>query len=350
MKRLAVALSIAATPVAADPCRPHVMLTGDAGAVKVVGAELVRLNVDVIDHPILSSCKTINAEVELARDGFAVAVEHGNGSEGRTVGTAIVAATWIDSWLQDDFGDSVTTEKLATSPIVDPIADQRVAAVYEPPAEHGVSVNAAFDQAWTNDGQRWTGITGGACASFGAWCFGGKARYAVESQLAGQTAARRSDFAVLATGSRTFAVGRLALVPELGLGVGRANTSRIDGCHHVQTCDPDDPHCNVPQTDLDCIERDPEHAYTIALDDHMSATTFTPRAAAALKIAIPLATSWFLEGTASAMVAPFAHTASFKLPMGTPVPFGIPADQLALPGESIGTFELGIGLRWGAAL
>jgi hypothetical protein len=141
-------------------------------------------------------------------------------------------------------------------------------------------------------------------------------------------------------------VGQVAIVPELGLGVGRASTSRIDGCRQVQTCDPNVPGCMVPPDNHECAEHDPEHAYTVSLNDHMSASTVTPRAAASVRGAIAIANHLWLDGSASLMLSPFAHTHHYDLPMGTPAPFGILPDQLALPGESIGTFELGIGLRW----
>ncbi|HEY0254712.1 MAG TPA: hypothetical protein VGC41_24470, partial [Kofleriaceae bacterium] len=213
--RLAFTLSLVAASAAAGPCQPHAVLTGDPQAVKMIGAELVKLGVVVDDHP-LQSCKSIQAEVQLAEVGFAVAVEHGMQSEGRTVGDAVVAATWIDSWLQDDFGGAVTPTQLAAAPLAEPqpeLLDQR-ADVTERRSARGLDVSAAFDQAWTTDGQRWSGITAGACGRFGAWCFGAKGRYAAQSELYGQTAASRSDLAVLATASRTTTIGRLQLVPE----------------------------------------------------------------------------------------------------------------------------------------
>lgn len=348
MKRLALTLSIAAGPVAADPCPPIAIVTGDAGAVASIDVELKKLGVEVWQADRPGACKKVYAKVEVAPAGYTVTIDHRSSLEARTVGDAVVAATWIDSWAHDDFGESVTTAKLASSPIV--AGPELVQAVEVDPRPRAIDVSAQFDQAWTTDGQRWSGITAGACARFGAWCFGAKARYAGQSELYGQTAAKRTDLAALATASHTTTIGRLQLVPELGLGAGRSSTTRIDGCRRVQTCDPDDPHCSVPMADIDCINADPEHAYTLKLDDKLSASTLTPRAAASVRVAVSLAKDWWLDGVASAMLAPFAHRDPFQLPAGTPMPYGIPADQLALPGESLATFELGIGLRWGAPL
>jgi hypothetical protein len=331
----------------ADPC-VRATLDGDPAAVASVTIELVKLGVEVGPSSD-SSCKSVAATVENDRDGaIAVAVKTGSQSEGRTVSDPALAATWIDSWLQDDFGGPMFSTKLASSHVVSVNPD--VIRAVEVPAQAqsglGISVSAAFDQSWMFDGSSWTGITAGVCAKLGASCFGVRGRYATNSELYGQTAAARSDMSALATASYETHVGHIAIVPELGLGVGRASTSRIDGCRHVQTCDPTTPGCMVPPDDHECTEHDPEHAYTVDLNDHMHASTVTPRAAASVRGAIAIANHLWLDGSASLMLSPFAHTHHYDLPMGTPAPFGIMPDQLALPGESIGTFELGIGLRW----
>jgi hypothetical protein len=345
----ALAITVLGGSAVADPCpHPRATLDGDPAAVASVTPELVKLGVDV-GPAIATSCKSIAATVENDRDGaIAVAVKTGSQSEGRTVSDPALAATWIDSWLQDDFGGPMFSTKLASSRVVsaNPDVIRAVEVPAQPQTGVGLSVSAAFDQSWMFDGSSWTGITAGVCAKIDALCFGARGRYATNSELFGQTAAARSDLSVLATASYETHVGRIAIVPELGLGVGRDSTSRIDGCRHVQTCDPNTPGCMVPPDDHECTEHDPEHAYTINLGDHMSASTVTPRAAASVRGAIAIANHLWLDGSASLMVSPFAHTRHYDLPMGTPLPFEIPADQLALPGESIGTFELGIGLRW----
>ena len=335
----ALAITLLGGNAVADPC-VHATLDGDPAAVASVTIELVKLGVEV--GPA-SSCKSVAATVENDRDGtIAVAVKTGSQSEGRTVSDPALAATWIDSWLQDDFGGLASARVVSANP--DVIRAVEVPA--RPNTGIGISVSAAFDQSWMFDGSSWTGITAGVCARVGAACFGVRGRYATNSELYGQTAAARSDLSALATASYEMHVGHIAIVPELGLGVGRASTSRIDGCRHVQTCDPNAPGCMVPPDDHECAEHDPEHAYTVALDDNMHASTVTPRAAGSVRGAIALADHLWLDGSASLMLSPFAHTHHYDLPMGTAMPFGIMADQLALPGESVGTFELGIGLRW----
>ncbi|HET9991901.1 MAG TPA: hypothetical protein VFQ65_25405, partial [Kofleriaceae bacterium] len=79
---LVFALAGLTRQVAAEPCKPHAQLEGDAAAVASVTAELVKLGVVVgRSDGALSGCKTVFAAVELARDGgLAIAVKTGTQS------------------------------------------------------------------------------------------------------------------------------------------------------------------------------------------------------------------------------------------------------------------------------
>ena len=352
-------LLLAAAPATAEPCKPHAQLEGDAAAVASVTAELVKLGVVVSRSGSVAAsagCKTVFAAVELGRDGgLAIAVKTGAQSEGRTVSDAVVAASWIDSWVADDFappqpaanGFFELRPAARTAASGPPGADVH-AEVAAPASTHelGVAVSAAVDQEWSFDRTKWTGISGGACVQVDAWCFGARGRYANQSILVGPTAAARSDFAVLATASYAKQLGRTQVIPELGLGLGRMTTDRINGCLH-QTCDPHDQSCMEPPPDMECVEHDREHAYTLDLQDHLHATSVTPRAAASVRLAVAIADHLYLDGIATVTLEPFGHD-QYPLPLGEVPPPGIPPEQLALPGQSIGTFELGLGLRWGS--
>ncbi|MEP6860219.1 MAG: hypothetical protein ABJE66_06340 [Deltaproteobacteria bacterium] len=354
MTRSFALLLLAAAPAAAEPCKPYAQLEGDAAAVASVTVELVKLGV-VVDAAAPAGCKTVLAAVELgSAGGLAIAVKTGMQSEGRTVSDAVVAASWIDSWVADDFAPPQPAangffDLRPAAPSHAPGAD--VEAEVAAPAstrELGISVMAAVDQSWTFDGTRWSGIAAGACASLGAWCFGARGRYATQDILVGQTAAARSDLSALATASYTKQLGRMQLIPELGLGLGRMTTSRIDGCRRPPTCDPQDTGCVEPQIDIDCAEHNPDHAYALDLNDHLHAATVTPRAAATMRLAVAITDNLYLDGIAAVTLAPFGHGQPYGLQPGTQMPVGIPAEELVLPGESIGTFELGLGLRWGS--
>ncbi len=346
MTRSSAALLFAlAAPAAAEPCPPHAQLDGDPAAVASVTAELEKLGMTASADA--SSCKTVVASVELGRDGkLAVAVKHGAQSEGREVTDAVVAASWINSWAVDDFEPSHALDPASLPPGL-AVANRAQEGSSGSPVS-GFAIDATVDQAWSFDGARWTGVAVGGCVQLGGVCLGARGRYARESELVGQTAAQRSDLSVLATASVPKHLGRIELVPELGLGIGRLETSRVDGCRHLSACNPQDPGCEQPPNDDECIAHDPEHAYTLAVHDHLSTSTVTPRISASARIAVPLGGRVWLDALAAVMLAPLGHGDPFDPPMGEATPFGVPRDQLALPGEPFGSFQIGIGLRVGA--
>ena len=137
----------------------------------------------------------------------------------------------------------------------------------------------------------------------------------------------------------------MTIAPELGLGLGRLTTSRLDGCRTQPPCDPTTSMCMQPPP---CGQNDPEIMNAIKIGDGFSRSTITPRTSAALRIAVPLFEHVWFDAIAAVTVAPFGHTDEYKLPPGTPLPYQVPPEDLALPGEPRGTLQLGFGLRVGA--
>lgn len=350
---------------AAPPCQPRAALAGDADAVARVRAELEQLGVATASAPAAatagSACASIDATVTDDAGGLAVAVQRGAQRDARHVGDAALAAAWIDSWLRDDLeGPAGTlppsaTPSRATPPsavIAQPsqIADAQLPLPARalddtngaaPPHARSrwddVSLAAAFEQQWTTDGERWTGVSVHACARVGAFCLGGRARYAAQSFAFRDTAAARDDESLLATASYERALGRVTIAPELGIGAGRDAVARVDGCKSDPS-QPPMPGCQPPGSAPDAL----------MVGDGMHATSYTPRGEAALRISIPLFDHVWLDGLASVVAAPFGHGDDYALPPGhkPPPPMTTP-DQLALPGDAFAAFQIGIGLRVG---
>ena len=349
-------LLLAAAPATAEPCKPHAQLEGDAAAVASVTAELVKLGVVVGQSGgdgAPAGCKTVFAAVELGRDGgLAIAVKTGTQSEGRTVSDAVVAASWIDSWVADDFAPPQPAPNgffdlraAQTHPDLD--ADTRTWSDVKIYPWLGISVMAAVDQSWSFDHTRWSGIGGGACAQVSSWCFGARARYATQDILIGQTAAARSDLAILATASYAKQVGRTQLIPELGLGAGKLTTSRIDGCRHV-SCDPHDTGCTEPPLEIGvrrarsraCLRTRSRRPVSRLVGDAARSGDASSR----LRDHRSHLPRRHRGGHARAIRA----LGTVQVARRRAPPPGIAPEELALPGESIGTFELGLGLRWGS--
>jgi hypothetical protein len=209
-----------------------------------------------------------------------------------------------------------------------------------------LAIGLAYEQGWSADGSNWTGGSVSACMVVGPLCLGGRVRASFQSSIDFRMSlASRSDLSVLATAAMPFGVGKMSIAPELGVGVGRIETTRIDGCMptNLPCMDPTDPNCMMMPGQ--CTGTDPTTG-KIYVGDHLDAVTYTPRFAAALRIAVPLFDHVWLEGLAAATLAPFGHTEPFP-PGQVPTGLNEPASDFALPGEPVAAFQLGVGVRVG---
>jgi hypothetical protein len=346
-----VGLALACLPArgATEPCVARAELGGDADIVARVGTELARLGVE--RGTAVPGCRGVVARVETDREGIAVAIQDGaRRSEGRVVTDPAMAASWIDSWLHDDLDGNAwlisAPVRVADAP---GLTSSIIAPATKPSALDAVSLTFAYEHAWS-DGATATGGSIAGCLRVGRTCLGGRLRYAREpDRTVGVTAMARSDVSVLATASMPVRAGRMVIAPELGLGVGRTSTRRLEGCTPdtnmptMPNCDPMDPTCMAPPT---CT--DPNGKTFVG--DKFSASTFTPRLATGVRIAIPLFDHVWLDALASLAFAPFGHSDAFATSTGinadgTVGPGGM--GEFALPGESGFGYQLGIGIRVG---
>lgn len=332
----------------AERCAPRAQVTGEDSVVPLVAAELRRLGVAVGEAT--AACPSVEAAVRGdGQGGFAVTLRDGRRSEDRDLGSPAVAAAWIDAWLRDDLDwrgepapPGTAPSRVATEGAA--LSSERLVARGRPSsASDGLlaraSVAAGYEQTWSGDGSAWSGVGVAACGHRGPWCLGGRARFATQSFATGQTGVARDDLSALATVAYTVAAGRAAIAPELGLGVGRMSSGRRERCAPAAPlCDPHDPGCHPPPAH--CMDGDGTF-----VGDDLRAATLTPRAAAAVRASVPLFEHVWLEGIASVEVAPFGHHSPFAATRGAPGDES-PA-SIALPGEPVTSFQLGLGLRVG---
>jgi hypothetical protein len=105
-----------------------------------------------------------------------------------------------------------------------------------------------------------------------------------------------------------------------------------------------DPTCVPPPTPCDA-------SGTIFVGDNFSTTTWSPRLAAGVRLAVPLFDHVWLDGIASVAVSPMSHGDAFASTIDTMNPDGTVGtgdSPYALPGEPTFGMWLGIGLRVGA--
>ncbi len=343
---VAVLVLSAIRTVEAEPCAPRAQLAGDAEAVTRVTAELKRLGV-ATDAPA-PGCRGVSAVVEQERDGgISVAVrDSSQRSEGRVVSDPALAAAWIDSWLHDDFAVAPAPPPPAmptAAPGEQPPHADVVATAPAPDAFERFALAASFEQAWTDTTSRWSGIGVSACVRVGGLCIGARGRYLGQTVTSGLSAASRTDMSLLATASYPRQVGTISIAPELGVGVGEITTERVDGCLPPPQCDPTDPMCK-PLPPPPCTQAT-SSVNAIYVGDGFRASTVTPRAEAALRLAVPLASHVWLDGTLAVTFAPTGHGDPYAPTM--PPPPGTNPMEITLPGEPLAAFQLGIGLRVG---
>ncbi len=378
---------LANTLAAAEPCRPHARLGGDEAVVARVAAELERLGISVerialqgTETVAPAACPTVIAMVQAdaAPDSILVAVRgSAQGSEGRVVSDATVAAAWIDSWLADDAAAAAWIPEPPPAPV--DLAPPPPPAFGETPPgtprrgalrSFGVSVNYALGSG--DEESEWSGFSLAACGALGKACLGGRIDATFESERdLSLTSMKRRDIAVLATASRTVPLGRARVAVEAAAGVGIVTTARVESCKEtidntmMPTPDPSDPGDPMnPEPDPTnpdgsvpgvspplvpgqmCITSADDVDGSIYVGDNFSNTSISPRAGLAMRLDIPLSDWLWLEGRAGLTFSPFAHTAAFSSDPATSAP-NMLGGLVDLPGEPLVRAELGIGVRVG---
>ena len=331
-------VAIIARDAGAEPCVAHVHLAGAATAIDRVTGALRELGVPI--GPSRTGCRTVEADVEVdpTDDRISVAVQIAGHTELRVLSDPAMAAAWLDSWVRDD--DAIGASDAPAAP---PSAAPSIRAALSPPSStflDRTSLSADYEQGWTDDGSSWTGGSVSACVRLGDFCVGARVRARFEPSLTVNLAtASRNDLSAMATASHAFAIGRIVASPELGLGVGRMSTSRVDcmpAADGTGMCpDPTQPNCQ-PQA---CIDASGNKIY---VGDNLHGVTYTPRLAAAMHLALPLFDRVWLDAIAEITFAPLGHSDVFPA-------HGTGDDAaLSLPGEPSRAVQLGIGLRVGA--
>lgn len=372
----------------AEPCRPQARLGGDEAVVARVAAELERLGISVerialqgTETVAPAACPTVIAMVQAdaAPDSILVAVRgSAQGSEGRVVSDATVAAAWIDSWLADDAAAAAWIPEPPPAPV--DLAPPPPPAFGETPPgapdarrgladRFGVSLNYALGSG--DEESDWSGFSLAVCGALGKACLGGRIDATFESERdLSLTSMKRRDLAVLATASRAVPLGRARVAVEAAVGVGIVTTTRVESCKQTSDTmmptpdpgepsdpmnpepDPTNPDGSVPGASTPlvpgqmCLDPADDVDGSIYVGDNFSNTTISPRAGLAMRLDIPLSDWLWLEGRAGLTLSPFAHTAAFSSDPATAEP-NMWGGLVDLPGEPLVRAELGIGVRVG---
>lgn len=344
----------------AEPCAPRVALSGDGDAVARVAAELKQLGVDL--GPAESSC-SVAAMVSIEGEGISVAVQNAaKRSEGRVVSDPKIAAAWIDSWLRDEIEVASWAIAMPSAPVSSPSLQAPsavIVAIPEAPAsspfDH-IGFSAAYERSWTEDETTWDGFDVAACMRVGFACVGGRIRAGFQDDLVTNAAtADRSDIVALATASIPFSIGQISIAPELGLGIGRTRTRRVEACtdpspppNMTPGCsDPTDPTCTMtpedPTTGTTCFDANGQETNEIFVGDAYDKTTYLPRVALAVRFAFPIVRHVWLDAVAAYTLSPLTD----RVDPDAPDTMVTNPTGTAMPPEPSRGYQLGVGLRVG---
>lgn len=312
-------------------CVAAASVSGDPEAAAEVAAALARLGVDEA-APGERACTPVAATVRREGTGLALTVRAGARVGSRVVGDASIAATWIESWVRDD------AAPLWTAP--PPVAIRAPSMTRaSPPRMRRPELALLVGHEVSAGGTAWDGFAASACYRVGPWCGGLAGRYVTNTSTmsddpddgsGGTTAARRTSVVAAAALDRRFQVGRVAIAPQLAIGIARTESRRHEP--------------SAPCLSGDC-------AMTITyVGDGFTAHNTTARFGAGLTVAVPLA-SWLaldgrlgLEYAAGAHPAPHRHDAT-RHPIAASVGIAAGDPLLDLPGDPAWLVGAAVGLR-----
>jgi len=346
---------LAVRAATADPsCPPAAHVAGDAELGHAVVLELSILGVASAEVP--AGCPVAEVLVEQSGEGVAVTLRDGAGRQAVQVVTdAQVAASWIESWVHPEIGAPLLAARgapaAATTPEVDVTAASAPAARPGRFAYRGLTLGAAAEMVSASDDSDWRGLSASVCARFGVLCAGLTGRGADNRGISmdgGQTEVNRYQLELLASVSASLAIGRMTLVPSVGLGLAYEETGRAGGASCVDMIDPSGLVCEPPY----------------AIDDGFTAYSVGPRAELGLGGSFPIAGPLSLTLGVAMSFAPMARSEPaepdyaveyFAALNGTDpdMPPVEPSNQLlfaeesyTLPAEPSRMTRISLGLSW----
>ncbi len=276
-----------------EECMPTALLHGEGEVVTELGLELNLLGVSTREA---KKCPMASAHVERGAGGVVVSLREPSGQRAtRTLSNARIAATWIDSWLQEDLRAPLLAARLLPqrsavavqrSPRPPLLAKAQTRAV--PARRYQASV--AYESRYPS-GPSWTGLRAGVCVSVGFACIGGQATIASSSdetiEEANYEEFSRSSASLVANLIIPIDIGQATLRPSLGLGASRMTTERTT----TLTC------VGVPETGV-CDD-----------DIETERSTWAPTAEVGVSASLPLARSLRVEFGGSLSVRPLGKAA-----------------------------------------
>ncbi len=334
-----------------ESCVPAALLHGDDAVVGELRAQLSLLGVS---ENAQENCPIVNADVSRSEEGILVVLEEPSGrSASIQLSDASIAATWIDSWLQEELGAPLLAIRTAppiqresrapsaTAPSTERDDEVAKASVL---AASGLHLGLGYESASADNQADWRGLRAEACLRIGPLCLGVLARISETKK----GALRQDEFADFAEFSQIsasalakvqvpIAIGRSHLIPHVALGASWLKSSR-------ETMQSD---C-APEGDPDCFDA--------FLDDSADArSTLAPELETGLSLALPLTSAVHLRLGSSISLRPFGQSSRSVAGPTLPLPCELPEDPNCgepeailletMPSEPSRFWRLSIGLQ-----
>lgn len=238
-----------AHPVRAE-CVAVAIVDGDPSLASPLKAELVSRGIAIADD-VPNACLPMRADV--SRHGVVVLIHivepHGV-SVDRAVSNVAIAATWIESRLRTSVGAPLLLARAPTAPAAHADPPPAVVETVNSPGDRW-SLAAHIATGSSGDPSSWRAYSLGGCAMVGQFCLGLLAHMGTQPSVEGPgsatnpmlllpSLARRRSTDFLVTAQMPLEVGRVVVVPTVGVGLGSLTTEQ-----HANTA--------IAQNDPTCI-------------------------------------------------------------------------------------------------
>ena len=213
---------------AQTPCSPAAALEGEPALTAELG-ELLRGR--GVGAPA-TGCPAVQVWVESHDGVLSVAIRDAGARESRRVVAGLdVAAALVESWARTDISGPLMSPpppdgaSLREAPVV-----AGAALVLQRPGDppRSLALRVAGETTFASDGSLWFGAQVAGCVRLGRTCIGALARFAQDSGLteaADSVEAARKGAELIIGAELPYHVGRGAVTPGFGLGVGWLRTT-----------------------------------------------------------------------------------------------------------------------------
>lgn len=176
-----------------------------------------------------SDCSPLQVQLSWQDGRYTVVIEDPSGRRSeRQVASVEMVATLIETWMVPGMGEP---EPSPTPPQPPPVL---VVAAAPQPSPSRLVLSAQAESALANDSSVWMGLGAMACLRLGRFCPGMLLRFSIDEGWSGDDNGRpgwRRSFEALMAGRTRISLGRVRLLPRVGVGIAWTRGGEPKGRH-----------------------------------------------------------------------------------------------------------------------